>query len=290
MKLFVVYNNDLALLDSQYDVFLLTQKGFNSHYQYETTNIGETINLIHEKGKLAYGWINRFIFEPEMEKTIEKAKSLIDLGLDGFVVNDFGLLLKLKEIGFDKPIILSTDTTITNHLEIDFLIEQGFSQVVTARELTYDELLELGKTVGQKMVVPIFGHQIISTSRRQLLTAYSDLIDRVYESNHVYHLKESTREDRFLLIQDETGTHIFDEKVFSGVDKVSSLLDLGVDHYWIDSFNLRTELLSDVAYYLKQIASGLMSDRDAMQELLDKYPDLNPTTALWFMKTTDKKE
>lgn len=287
MRLIVPYTNDERLIDSDYDVFLIIQKGINSHYQQETKNVKETIDLMHQKGKLAFGWINRFIFEPEMQKTVEQMMKLINAGVDGFIVNDFGLLLKLRELKFEKEIILSTDTTITNKLEVDFLIEEGFDKVMSARELTLEELIEIGSP---RVVVPIFGHQIISTSRRQLLSAYGDLLNQDFESNHVYQLKESTRQDHFLLIQDETGTHIFDQKVFVGFEGLSTLLDTGIDSFFIDHFNLSTSLLILVAKLLVAIKDKSITPSQALHQLMDAYPNLETTSALWYLKTTDKKE
>lgn len=287
MRLIVPYTNDERLIDSDYDVFLIIQKGINSHYQQETKNVKETIDLVHQKGKLAFGWINRFIFEPEMQKTVEQMMKLINAGVDGFIVNDFGLLLKLRELKFEKEIILSTDTTITNKLEVDFLIEEGFDKVMSARELTLEEIIEIGSP---QVVVPIFGHQIISTSRRQLLSAYGDLLNQDFESNHVYQLKESTRQDHFLLIQDETGTHIFDQKVFVGFEGLSTLLDTGIDSFFIDHFNLSTSLLILVAKLLVAIKDKSITPSQALHQLMDAYPNLETTSALWYLKTTDKKE
>lgn len=288
MNLIVAYNNDLRLLDSEYDIFLLAQKGLNSHYQVESDL--SAIELIHSKGKQVFGWINRFIFEPEMDITMKQVQQLIDLGVDGFMVNDFGLLLKLKEIGFNKPIYLSTDTTITNHLEIEFLVEQGFDKIVTARELTFDEICDLALKQAEHMVVPIFGHQIISTSRRQLLEAYGDLIKTEYQSNQVYHLRESTRDDRFLCVQDETGTHIFDEKVFVGFEGLNQLLELNIQTYLVDHFNLSTELLIEVSKYLKKIENQELTVSQSLQQLQHHFPELLTTSALWHLKTTDKKD
>ncbi len=287
MRLLVPYTNDITLIDSDYDIFLIIQKGLNSHYQQETENVKETIELMHQKGKLAFGWINRFIFEPEMDKTVQHINQLIDDGVDGFIVNDFGLLLKLRELNFDKEIILSTDTTITNQLEVNFLIEQGFDKVMSARELTLEELIEIGSP---QLVVPIFGHQIISTSRRQLLSAYGDLLNQQYESNRVYQLKESTRQDHFLLIQDETGTHIFDQKVFVGFEGLNKLLETKIDSYFVDHFNLSTDLLIFVGKLLVEIKNQTITPSQALDLLMETYPDLETTSALWYLKTTEKKE
>lgn len=287
MRLLVPYTNDITLIDSDYDIFLIIQKGLNSHYQQETENVKETIELMHQKGKLAFGWINRFIFEPEMDKTVQHINQLIDDGVDGFIVNDFGLLLKLRELNFDKEIILSTDTTITNQLEVNFLIEQGFDKVMSARELTLEELIEIGSP---QLLVPIFGHQIISTSRRQLLSAYGDLLNQQYESNRVYQLKESTRQDHFLLIQDETGTHIFDQKVFVGFEGLNKLLETKIDSYFVDHFNLSTDLLIFVGKLLVEIKNQTITPSQALDLLMETYPDLETTSALWYLKTTEKKE
>ena len=290
MNLITVYNNDPGLISGDFDIFLLAREGLSSHYQHETTNLIETIELIHAQNKKAYGYINRFIFENEMEQVLSSINELIDLNVDGFLVNDFGLFLKLRELGFKKPILLATNTTITNHLELEFLSEQGFDGVLTARELTFQEIVDMAKDHSNLMIVPIFGHQIISTSRRQLITAYADLIDKELESNVIYKLRESTRQDYFLVLQDETGTHIFDEKLFVGFSGLNELLDNGVSRFLVDSFNLSTDDLLQVADLLRKIKTQELSDKRALDLYCQNHPQITVTKALWELKTTDKKE
>lgn len=290
MNLIAVYNNDPALINSEIDTFLLARNGLSSHYQHETTNLHQTIEMIHELNKKAYAWVNRFIFEDEMESVTHQLSEMIDLNIDGFFVNDFGLLLVLRDLGFEKPISLVTNTTITNHMEVDFLVNEGFDKVLIARELTYDEIIQLASKHSSSMIVPIFGHQIISTSRRQLISAYSDLIDKSLQSDKVYRLRESTRQDYFYVLQDETGTHIFDEKVMIGFNGVKEFVSLGINDFLIDTFNLSTDQISDAASLIKQIDTNQLVSNEAIDLYLSKYPQLSMTTALWTLKTTEKKE
>lgn len=287
MKLIAQYNNDLNLLESEIDIFLLAYQGLSSHYQHETTKTADLIKQLHLHHKQAFGYINRFIFEPEIDWVKSKLKELISLDIDGFVVNDFGLMTILRQFGFEKPIYLQTDTTITNSLEIDTLVNQGFTKIFTARELTFVEIHLLAQKEAQKMVVPIFGHQIISTSRRQLLSAYGDLIEKKFKSNHFYKLRESTRSDYFILQQDETGTHIFDEKVFVGFEGFQPLLDLGVEDFLMDTINLDTKTIILVASILRQLANRELDTDQALALLPESF---STTSALWHLKTTDKKE
>ncbi|HHX52587.1 MAG TPA: hypothetical protein GX703_03600 [Erysipelothrix sp.] len=290
MNLITVYNNDPELISGEFDIFLLAREGLSSHYQHETTNLIDTIEMIHKQNKKAYGLINRFIFEDEMDIVKERMNELIDLDIDGFVVNDFGLFYILRDLGFEKPISLVTNTTMTNHLEIRVLANQGFDKVLTARELTFEEIIELAKTVADSMIVPIFGHQIISTSRRQLITAYSDLIEKELESYQVYRLRESNRKDYFLVYQDETGTHIFDEKLFIGFEGVQELIKHNVSMFWVDSFNLSTQQLIDAAKSLKLLSLNQIDATMAINDFLNKYPQTSMSTALWTLKTAEKKE
>lgn len=289
MKLLIPYNNDVRLLEGSYDTILLAHKDLSSH-SVITDNILETIDLIHTHDKKAYMNINRFLFEPEIENATTIIKEMIKGNIDGFVVNDFGLLIILKRLGFTGDIVLNTDTTMTNHKEIMALVEEGFKQVVIARELTIDEIIELSNTLKEMIIVPIFGHQIISTSRRALLSAYGAQVNKTYHQNHIYKLRESTRDDYFLGIEDATGLHIFDEKVLNGFSELPTLLENNASSFLMDSFGLETEVLLLADSLLRQLENKEITNEEAEEKFMSAYPNITLTQALWHTKTTDKKE
>lgn len=77
-------------------------------------------------------------------------KSIIKISkysvVEGVIVSDIGLLLKLKKLKYKKEIIISTLSTIFNKYAIDFFINFGAKRFVLDRQLTAKEVLGIIKS------------------------------------------------------------------------------------------------------------------------------------------------
>ena len=63
--------------------------------------------------------------------------------VEGIIVNDIGLLLRLKESNYKKKIIISTGGTIFNSSGIDFYKQFGATEFVIDRQLRPEELIPI---------------------------------------------------------------------------------------------------------------------------------------------------
>lgn len=289
MKIITQYKIGQPILEN-IEIYTLSLKELSSH-QPEAMEVSELLTAlkrIQSASKKGYLFINRFLFEPELPSAIELVNTVIKAGVDGVIVNDFGWRIILNELNFEKEVILQTDTTITNSLEAASILEEGFDKVVIARELTIDEIVEMTQDLGNQLVVPIFGHQIMSTSRRHLLDAYGNEVNRVYDSNRFYDLKESTRQDPYLIYQDDSGTHIFDGTILCGYHELETLAKNGCDYVLLDSLHIEAKMIDMVSTSIKSILNGQNADTE-FEKLQNSYPHEVFSNALWFKKTSDKK-
>lgn len=289
LKIITQYKKGQPVLKN-IDIYTLSVNSLSSH-QPEAMELSELLielTKLQKENKKVYLFINRFLFEPELKNAIELVKTIIEAGIDGLIVNDFGWSMILQDLNFNKEVILQTDTTVTNSLEAVSILEEGFDKVVIARELTIEEIIEMAQDLGERLIVPIFGHQIMSTSRRLLLDAYGNGVNRAYESNRFYDLKESTRQDPYLIYQDETGTHIFDGTILCGYHELESLAKNGCDYVLLDSLHIDVDMVEMVADSIKAILMGNEPDSE-FEKLQNSYPHKVFSSALWFKKTSDKK-
>jgi collagenase-like PrtC family protease len=63
--------------------------------------------------------------------------------ITGIIVNDIGLLLRLKQNKYNKKIIISTGGTIFNSSSIEFYKQFGATEFVIDRQLKYEELISI---------------------------------------------------------------------------------------------------------------------------------------------------
>lgn len=225
------------------DVWLLGLEtaGVRQHLWSRSTLV-ELAERIHRQGKQAMVWVNRLIFEPELEAVLADLTALAP-DLDGLLLMDLGLMPPLRARGFTKKIIAHTDTTLTNTRDAQLLLTHGFDQVVSARELNREEIRVMGKALGERLIVPVFGHSLMATSRRPFLSSYGKHAGLRLRQHVPYRLREAKRQDDLLIVEDATGSHIFDQGVYWAVDEIPDLEAVGVQDFLYDGFLLDEELL-----------------------------------------------
>ena len=92
-------------------------------------------------------------------------KELNNIGVDGLIVSDPGLLLA-REFSPDLPVTISTQANVTNFQSAEFYRQQGASRLVLARELSIDEIARIRRTVPIEVEVFVHGAMCISYSGR----------------------------------------------------------------------------------------------------------------------------
>ena len=119
--------------------------------------LGKIVKYVHDHDVKVVVTINR----PFMTKTIEKEtikhiRTCYDMGIDGFIVGDMGVLSMVKDIGSDIELYASTYNASMNYEAVDFLAKQGFSRVVLDRQLTLSEISEIVRR--SKVGIEVFVH------------------------------------------------------------------------------------------------------------------------------------
>ncbi len=116
------------------------------------------IDFAHIHGKKAYMTVNTLLKEEEMEERLyDYLLPFYEQGLDGVIVQDFGVLSFVR-CHFPKlSVHASTQMTVTGALGARFLAAQGVSRVVTARELSLSEIEEIHSKTGVEIECFVHG-------------------------------------------------------------------------------------------------------------------------------------
>lgn len=275
MKIISQYKEGLS--QSDVDILLCCIESLAAH-QTDYVTVAQVKSLLQEKStKQVFLLVNRFLFEEQAQAALQLIVELASMGLDGVILSDYGLMFHLRQLGIQIAFLAQTDTTLTSYHDCQVLLESGFDGIVLARELTASEYRQLIAKLPLKCGLVVFGHQLMSTSKRQLLDAYGEQVDLTYESKRVYQLREKTRHAPYLIYQDYAGTHILDGRIYSIVADVLELQELGLEYCVVDGFNLSVDLVKEVA---KRIKNGQLNLDDLQ---------INETIGLYETKTSDKK-
>lgn len=107
----------------------------------------EAIDYVHLHGCQLYMTVNTLVKEAELEQLYDYLKPYYERGLDAVIVQDMGVFSYMRKHFPDLPIHASTQMTITGVRSAEMLKEMGATRVVTARELSLDEIRRIRDNV-----------------------------------------------------------------------------------------------------------------------------------------------
>lgn len=109
-------------------------------------DIGKLCEYAHRYGVMVHVTINTIIYDDELEKTLALVRELVNVGVDAFLLQDMGLMSKVREIVPDTIALhASTQCDTRTWEKAQWLSEQGFDRIVLARELSVEEISEIHK-------------------------------------------------------------------------------------------------------------------------------------------------
>jgi len=109
-------------------------------------DIGKLCEYAHRYGATVHVTINTIIYNDEFEDTLALVRELVDVGVDAFLLQDMGLMSKVREIVPDTVALhASTQCDTRTWEKAQWLSQQGFDRVVLARELSAEEINDIHK-------------------------------------------------------------------------------------------------------------------------------------------------
>ncbi len=103
----------------------------------------EAIDYAHLHGCRLYMTVNTLVKEEELDQLYDFLKPYYERGLDAVIVQDLGVWRFIREHFPDLPIHASTQMTVTGWRSAKILKEMGATRVVTARELSLQEIAQI---------------------------------------------------------------------------------------------------------------------------------------------------
>ncbi|MFR6392277.1 MAG: DUF3656 domain-containing U32 family peptidase [Roseburia sp.] len=117
----------------------------------------EAIRFGHIHGRKIILAVNTLLKEYELGQLYDYLRPYYEAGLDAVIVQDMGVMEFIKTHFPNLPIHTSTQMTITNVEGARLLKEQGVERVVTAREMSLEEIQRIHDEVGVELESFIHG-------------------------------------------------------------------------------------------------------------------------------------
>ncbi len=133
--------------------------------------IVRALRVAHFYGKKIYLTVNTLLKEREMASLDEYLTPFYEAGLDGVIVQDFGVFCHIREHFPGLPLHVSTQMTVTGVRGAALLKEQGAVRIVPARELSLEEVKKIRRATGVEVECFIHGAMCYSYSGQCLFSS-----------------------------------------------------------------------------------------------------------------------
>jgi len=284
LKTAVIYGADAVYIGGE--VFSLRAKAKN----FTSEEMAEGIAFAHKYGKKVYVTANILAHNADLKEAEAYFNEIKRIKPDALIISDPGLFTLAKEICPEIDIHISTQANNTNYATYLFWHKLGATRVVSARELSLEEIKEIRANIPDELEIETFIHgaMCISYSGRCLLSNYftgrdgnqgacthpcrwkytvcdgpQDKNECEHELN--YYVEEEQRKGEFLPVyENERGTYIFNSKDLCMVEHIPDIIDAGID-------SLKIEGRMKTALYVATVARTYRKAIDDFFESEDKY-------------------
>lgn len=244
---------------------------------FSAEDMKKGIAYAHERGKKVYVTANITAHNRDLEGVRAYFHELKEIRPDALIISDPGVFTIAKEVCPEIDIHISTQSNNVNYMTFRFWKEQGATRVVTARELSLEEIGNIRKNIPDDFEIETFVHgaMCISYSGRCLLSHYftgrdANLGACTHPCRWKYYIMEEKRPGEFLPVEEnERGTYIFNSKDLCMIEHIPELVNAGIDSFKIEG-RMKTALyVAVVSRTYRQAIDDYFEDP---QKYIDNIP------------------
>ena len=279
LKTAVIYGADAVYLGGE--AFGLRAKAKN----FTNEEIKEGIAFAHERGVKVYITANILAHNRDLAGVEEYFEELKDIQPDALIISDPGVFAIARRVLPQMELHISTQANNTNYGTYLFWYGLGAKRVVSARELSLEEIKEIRAHIPEDMEIESFIHgaMCISYSGRCLLSNYFTGRDAnqgacTHPCRWKYAVVEETRPGEYMPVyENDRGTFIFNSKDLCMIGHVPEMIEAGIDSFKIEG-RMKTALY---------VATVARTYRRAIDDYL-KSPEEYRKNLEWYRKEIGK--
>ena len=239
LKTAVIFGADAVYIGGE--AFGLRAKAKN----FTPEEMAEGIAFAHKYGVKVYVTANILAHNGDLAGAavyFEELKNMQPEPPDALIISDPGMFTIAKQVWPEVEIHISTQANNTNYQTYLFWWNLGAKRVVSARELSLQEIAEIRANIPEDMEIESFIHgaMCISYSGRCLLSNYFTGRDAnqgacTHPCRWKYAVVEEKRPGEYLPVyENERGTYIFNSKDLCMIEYIPEIVAAGIDSLKIE--------------------------------------------------------
>lgn len=146
------------------DAVYIGSKAFSARQNaknFSNEELKEAVKECHRNGVLVYQAINTLVFDSQLDEVAKELKAACEIGIDGIIVQDLGVIEIAKKLCPSLPLHASTQMSIHTKNGVLLCRDMGLKRVVVSRELSIDTIRELCR---QDVEIEAFVHGALCMS------------------------------------------------------------------------------------------------------------------------------
>lgn len=246
---------------------------------FSSEEMAEGIAFAHDHGVRVHVTANILAHNYDLEGAEAYFHELKELKPDALIIADPGMFMLARKVCPEIDIHISTQANNTNYMTYRFWHEQGAKRVVSARELSLEEIRQIRENIPASMEIESFIHgaMCISYSGRCLLSNYFTGRDAnhgacTHPCRWKYAVVEEKRPGEYLPVyENERGTYIFNSKDLCMIEYIPEMIDAGIDSFKIEG-RMKTALyVATVARTYRRALDDYMESEEKYRANMDWY-------------------
>lgn len=276
LKVAVIYGADAVYIGGE--AFGLRAKAKN----FTIDEMAEGVIFAHEHNVKVYVTANILAHNYDLDGAKEYFKELDEkVHPDALIISDPGLFTIAKETVPNIDIHISTQANNTNYGTYNFWHKLGASRVVTARELSLNEIRQIRENIPDDLEIETFIHgaMCISYSGRCLLSSFMAGRDAnkgacTHPCRWQYHLVEESRPGEYMpVFENDRGTYIFNSKDLCMIEHIPELVGAGINSFKVEG-RMKTALyVATVARTYRLAIDDYIRDEDYYRSRIPFYKE-----------------
>ena len=215
---------------------------------FDKEEMAKAVYFAHMHHVRIYITVNTLVDDSELEELADYLMFLNNVGVDGIIVQDLGVIRLARKIVPELPLHASTQMTITNSSGVDFAVAAGMERSVLARELSLKEI-EAACSRGTEIETFIHGALCVCYSGQCLMSSLiggrSGNRGRCAQPCRLpYRLLNSKGDD--MLEGKDAGQYLLSPKDMNTLEILPQLIESGVVSYKIEGRMKRPEYVAIV--------------------------------------------
>ena len=273
LKVAVTFGADAVYIGGE--AFGLRAKAKN----FSRDDMREGIAFAHEHGVKVYVTANILAHNSDLEGVRAYFEELRELRPDALIIADPAVFEIAGEVCPEIDRHISTQANNTNYGTYLFWHKLGAKRVVTARELSLEEIREIRRRIPDDLEIETFVHgaMCISYSGRCLLSNFFTGRDAnqgacTHPCRWKYSIVEETRPGEYMPVyENERGTYIFNSKDLCMIEHIPEILESGIDSLKIEG-RMKTALyVATVARTYRKAIDDCLQSRELYEKNMPWY-------------------